>query len=183
QDESWVSIDSPMGEHTTTPIVQEKNHQSKRLVQSVNNGDYEDNTDSADKQILEPLNDKKKGLDEEIVETLFNNSDYIATYMTEKDRKEQNLLELTRTIVMIKKRNFPDLRVDAWTDAINQHGVAAFGAVIVAVEKHDVENKTAYLAKMLLKPDLRQTIMFSLRKLPVFRSHRLAAFGAMALEN
>ncbi len=59
----------------------------------------------------------------------------------------------------IRRRLDPTL----WSDAIRHHGLAALAAVLIAIDRPGVRDSAAYLAGMLRRPRLRETVIHSLR--------------------
>ncbi|WP_460926182.1 helix-turn-helix domain-containing protein [Novispirillum itersonii] len=78
---------------------------------------------------------------------------------------------LTRAVSWLVRQELA-LQGSVWASALRKHGITALAAAVVAIERHGVRNRAAYLRGMLGREGLRLTVRHSLGALSLSAGER-----------
>lgn len=103
--------------------------------------------------------------DNELVTLMVAGSGTLQHSLGAADLDDPDPVRIVRAVSYIAEQHGIRRRIDPalWNRAIRTHGFAALAAVLIAIERPGVRDPAAYLAGMLRRPRLRETVVHSLR--------------------
>jgi hypothetical protein len=103
--------------------------------------------------------------DNELVTLMVAGSGTLQHSLGAADLDDPDPVRIVRAVSYIAEQHGIRRRIDPalWNRAIRTHGLAALAAVLIAIERPGVRDPAAYLAGMLRRPRLRETVIHSLR--------------------
>ncbi|MBB6212509.1 uroporphyrinogen-III synthase [Novispirillum itersonii] len=81
--------------------------------------------------------------------------------LSSPDTASAALGALTRAVSWLVRQELA-LQGSVWASALRKHGITALAAAVVAIERHGVRSRAAYLRGMLDREGLRLTVRHSL---------------------
>ena len=129
-----------------------------------------DENDRAESTSLNPpsidgVQAQQDSKDRDLVDLMVKGSPTLQHSLGSADIDAPDPVRVVRAVTWIAETHGIRRRLDPalWNHAIRTHGLAALAAVIIAIDRPGVRDPAAYLAGMLRRPRLRETVIHSLR--------------------